>query len=117
MPLTNVSIALRKHKQPVILHKRSSISENASGEVQFVWATPQNLEWPVTPISAKQLQVLPEGQYTSEDRNFYQIGEAIQVNANDEFEFNGKRYVVGMIKDLIFEAGVIRYSCKKKVSA
>ncbi|MCH1910653.1 hypothetical protein L9Z41_16845 [Leptospira noguchii] len=116
MSLTGVADSLKDFSRPIQFFRKLPKATNARGESIREFATGIPLTWPVTTISSKQLYVLPDGQYTSEDRNFYQIGKAIQVNVGDEFEFEGVRYIVSITKDLNFEAGFVRYVCKKKVS-
>lgn len=115
MSLTGVADSLRPFIRPVKYIKKLGKSKNGKGEWQTNYAAPIDLDMPVTTVSSKQLYVLPEGMYTIEDRNFYQIGNALSIDYEDKFEFEKVTYIVKDKKDLMFEAGFIRYICKKEI--
>ncbi|UOG39364.1 hypothetical protein MAL08_08925 [Leptospira noguchii] len=114
MSLTGVSESLKPFMRPVVYYKKMK-TKNAKGEVITTYESGVPLDIPVTTVSTRQLIAMSEGSYTSEDRNFYQLGNALPVDYEDKFEFNGVKYLVTMIKDMMFEAGYIRYICKKEI--
>ncbi|MFQ3855937.1 hypothetical protein ACLK29_09065 [Leptospira kirschneri] len=114
MSLTGVAESLKPFIRPVKYYKKVK-TKNAKGEVITTYETEIPLDLPVTTIGTRQLIAMSEGSYTSEDRNFYQLGNVLQIDYEDKFEFNGVKYVVSMIKDMMFEAGFIRYVCKKEI--
>ncbi|MDI7190843.1 hypothetical protein [Leptospira santarosai] len=115
MSLTGVSDSLRDFIRPVKYIKKLGKTKNSKGEFQTSYAAPIDLDLPTTTVSYKQRIVMPEGNYTSEDRNFYQIGNALAIDLGDQFEFDGATYIVKDKKNLMFEAGFIRYVCKKEI--
>ncbi|UOG61434.1 hypothetical protein [Leptospira noguchii] len=114
MSLTGVSESLKPFIRPVKYYKKVK-TENPKGEVITTYESEIPLDLPVTTVSTRQLIAMSEGSYTSEDRNFYQLGKALKIDYGDKFEFDGVKYIVSMIKDMMFEAGFIRYACKKEI--
>lgn len=115
MIATDVVRALLRHKQSMTLYSQGGYTENAAGEKVQNPFTPTEIEWPSTTISARQLNLDSSGKYTTSSRNFYQIGNAVNVQEGDEFGLNGFYYVVKDIKDLMNAGGFIRYICNLKV--
>ncbi|MBM9579694.1 hypothetical protein JWG45_21325 [Leptospira sp. 201903070] len=115
MSLTGVADSLKPFIRPVKYFKKLPKTKNAKGEAVTEYAPGIDMEMPVTTVSTRQLIAMSEGSYTSEDRNFYQLGNALSIEYEDKFEFNGVKYIVTMIKDMTFEAGFIRYVCKKEI--
>ncbi|RHX89852.1 hypothetical protein [Leptospira stimsonii] len=115
MSLTGVADSLKPFIRPVVYYKKLPKTKNLKGETVTTYADGITLDLPVTTVSTRQLIAMTEGMYTSEDRNFYQLGNALPIDYEDKFEFNGVKYIVSMIKDMTFEAGFIRYVCKKEI--
>ena len=75
-----------------------------------------SLDLAVFPMTAKQLQYLPPGQFSTQDVNVYQIDGNMSLTVNSEIDWRGSSYVVREIKDWREEDNYVRYLCKRQAA-
>jgi hypothetical protein len=116
MSLTKAYKALRRLHQPVSL-----VSQTSGSYVRGEWVpgTPEpsvDVRLASLPLTPKQVQLLPEGQYTTQDRYFYQIGNEVSIQKYDKIRFGNETFVVQEVSDRMFDGGFYRYLGKKEVA-
>lgn len=114
MSITTAHKALRRlHQSVEILRKTSGSYVNGEwvpGDSEPI----VEVELATLPLTPKQIQLLPEGHYTTQDRYFYQIGNTIPIAKYDRIQLGSESFAVQDISDRLFDGGFIRYLGKKE---
>ncbi len=115
MSITSAYRALNRLHQSVTIQRK-----NSGSYVNGEWvpgSTQPSLvaKLASVPLTPKQVQTLPEGQYTTQDRFFYQIGNAVAIQKNDRITLGLETFVVQDISDRLFDGGFLRYLAKKEI--
>jgi hypothetical protein len=114
MSLTNVYKSLLPHVRTYSVQRSTTVHNQ--GEVEET-LTALTLRAAILPISARVLQTLPAGEYTSQDVNAYELGGELTLARRDQIAYRGASYFVNDVKDWRDEGNFVRYLCKKGDSA
>ena len=111
MSITSVHLAINRHLRSATI--KGLVSESfVDGENVQTYAADVIKELAVFPLSNRDLRYLPEGEYTAQDRKFYELGEGT-IKDKSEIEFDGIRYIVDGGTQRNFEGGFTTYVGKR----
>ena len=109
--VTNVHIAIRRLLRTVTIKSFQSESF-VNGEYTPVYATGVSVQMAVFPIGRRDANFFSDGEYTFQDRKFYEIG-AGTINDKSEITFDGEHYLVDGGTKMNFEGGFTTYFGKR----
>jgi len=116
MSLTQVQRSLVRHLRDCEVSLPVSGSYVAGEWVSTGSQEPVEVKLAHFPLSFKDLKIMPEGNYTTQDRVFYQIGNAITIPVDSEITTDGATFTIKTIKDRIFDGGFMKYVGKRKIT-
>lgn len=111
MSITNVHIAIKKHLQTITVD--TFIGESfVDGEYIPQYVTGVSMQLASFPITRRDLDFFPQGEYTFQDRRFYEIG-AGTIQDKSVIMFGGDKYLVdgGTMRN--FAGGFTTYLTKR----
>lgn len=111
MSVTNVHIAINRHLRTMTVDVFQSESF-VDGENTQVFSTGVNKTLAIFPLSNRDLQFLPDGVYTFQDKKIYEIG-AGTLTDKSIVNFDGSRYIVDGGTKRNFEGGFTTYIGKR----
>jgi hypothetical protein len=118
MSITGAHKALKRLHTPVVVKRKASGSYVNGEWTEGTALADVNTTLGSVPLTPKQVQLLPEGMYTTQDRYFYQAirpgVSVVAIQKNDRIVLDGVSYIVQDISDRFFDGGFIRYLAKKE---
>jgi|GEM_PF-2542765 len=111
MSITNVHIAITRHLRTVSVDVFQSESY-VNGEYTPVYISGVNKSLGIFPITRRDLQFLSDGQYTFQDRKFYEIGSGTLTDKSI-ITYDNSRYKIDGGTRRNFEGGFTTYLGKR----
>jgi hypothetical protein len=111
MSITNVHLAINRHLRDLVVEIPQSESY-VDGELVVVSITGVNKELAIFPLSRRDLEFLPEGEYTFQDKKIYEIGSGT-VEDKSIVTFDNSKYLVDGGTRRNFEGGFTTYIAKR----
>jgi hypothetical protein len=110
--ITSVHIAIDRHLQGVTYDRYVSESYE-NGELTPVYATGTNINLAIFPIGRKDLQFFPEGEYTFQDKKFYEKSSSGTIPNKSIIHVGTDKYLVDGGTDRNHAGGYITYLGKR----
>lgn len=111
MSITQVHKAINRHLRTMTVDVFQSESY-VNGEQVAVYATGVSKTLAVFPLSNRDMQFLPDGAYTFQDRKIYELGTGTLIDKSI-LNFDGDKYLIKGGTKRNFEGGFTTYMSKR----